>query len=120
VEWIPYVVTNTVYMLLSSKSLPKPIDFGHITMDALVCQNQADQWNSEQLENILGIQNIFVLNFLKFHSIFILVPTCTSCILSFTENTVLNGLSHFRPDRDKVQLSLHGLSCIITKRVQVI
>mgnify|MGYP000023400814 FL=1 len=37
-------------------------------MDALVRQNQVDQQNSDQQENILGIQNIFVLNILKFRS----------------------------------------------------
>ena len=35
-------------------------------MDALVRRNQVDQRNSDQRENILGIQNIFVLNILKF------------------------------------------------------
>jgi hypothetical protein len=34
-------------------------------MDALVRRNRADRWNSEQRENILGIQNIFVLNFFE-------------------------------------------------------
>jgi hypothetical protein len=79
-------------------------------MDALVRRNRADRWNSEQQENILGIQNIFVLNFLKFRSILILVPTCKSCALSFAENTASNGFSHRRPHRDKRQLSLHGSS----------
>ena len=84
-------------------------------MDALVCRNRADRWNSEQRENILGIQNIFVLNFLKFRSILILVPTCTSCALSFAENTASNGLSHRRPDCDNRQLvvTTHWISCII-------
>ena len=76
-------------------------------MDALVRRNRADRWNSEQRENILGIQNIFVLNFLKFRSILILVPTCKSCALSFTENTASNGFSHRRPDRDKRRMGRH-------------
>jgi hypothetical protein len=68
------MVTNTAYiiayMLLSSKSVRKNIRIGQITMDALVRQNQVDQRNSDQQENISGIQNIFVLNILKFRSNF--------------------------------------------------
>jgi hypothetical protein len=84
-------------------------------MDALVRRNRADRWNSEQRENILGIQNIFVLNFLKFRSILILVPTCKSCALSFAENTASSGFSHRRPDRDKPTwvVTTNWISCII-------
>ena len=54
-------------------------------MDALVRQNRVDQQNSDQRENILGIQNIFVLNILKFHrnvyasSYLYIIHTLTMC-----------------------------------------